>query len=202
MAGGMQGGPGGYGYPAGMPPPMPVRRSSGTNCLIAGLIGCGVLVILVVISFYIIGKKFGGFIQNSVSSQRDCAQSLVGIRTALRDYQTKHNGKYPAKLSDLVPDYLSDRSALTCNGDPATETTYTPPKQDAPEETAVVSFTGPESTMMEVGQSQLSQRVVVRLLKDGRIVSDQMQRTRTQLLAPEAGGVMGGRRGGGSSTNP
>src|SRR5438552_1618509 len=134
MAGGMQGGTGGYGYPAGAPPPMPVRKSS-NSCLIWALGGCGVLVVIFVIVSVIGITQFMKNpamkqAMNSKMAASRCAYTLQKIGGALEGYRKDHSGKYPATLTGLVPKYLADKSELTCGEESGMEVEYTPPKPE------------------------------------------------------------------------
>jgi hypothetical protein len=173
MAGGMQGGPG---Y-------MPARRSGTSGCVTWGLVGCGVLVLICAVLFAVGIYRFnkvGGFkMVTNIMSAQSCGRNLAELRVGLEKYTAAHKGKYPPSLSDLVPKYLPDKSALTCGGTSAGNETsapltmeYTPPKPNAPSDTPVVSFRSSETSI-------LTQRQVLylRLLKDGRIVSDSVTRT-------------------------
>jgi hypothetical protein len=172
MAGGMQGGYGGMS-------PAPVQRSGGNSCLVAGLVGCGVLALLaiglILFGTYQFKDKFGK-IASDIKSSMGCSQSLVTLREALQGYQHDHNDKYPASLDALKPKYLHDDSALTCgSGETPAKLEYTPPKPDAPEDTPVISvYNG--NLNLNFGQN-MQTTIYTRLLKNGHIVRDQVQRT-------------------------
>lgn len=184
MAGGFQSGPG-YGGPP--------RRSGSGGCLVWGLVGCGVLVLVTAIVVTVVGYRFAKspefqkMVSNFQSSQ-SCSHNLVDIRDGLDKYLAAHKGKYPANLSDLVPKYLPDKSDLTCGGTGAAsgETPppleYTPPKPDAPGDTPVVSYYSGENAILT--QKQL---IYLRLLKDGRIVQDTVTRIELRLRGQSSG---------------
>ncbi|HZT40610.1 MAG TPA: hypothetical protein VFA07_00405 [Chthonomonadaceae bacterium] len=196
MAGGIPGGPVGYGYPTGMP-----ARKSSSGCLIWGLVGCGALVILLVLFMIFAAYRFSknsGFqrMMSNAMSAPQCAQRLVYVREALDSYRKDHKGAYPASLSALVPHYLNDDSYLSCQGGETSAFVYTPPKSDSPADTPVASYSFGESQFMATTRGQVSQTTIVRLLKDGRVVSDQINRT-TFYQAGEGGRT----RGRGSADN-
>ncbi|HZP83877.1 MAG TPA: hypothetical protein VFB21_19715 [Chthonomonadaceae bacterium] len=173
MAGGMQGGPV---YSA------PVRKSGTSGCMVWGLVGCGALALIFAIGIGIAAYRFSkdpamrNMISN-IQSVRDCAGNLVSLQSALEKYTAAHGGKYPATLSELVPKYLPDKAALTCGGAGSAaggqgmEVEYARPGPDTPPETPVISFRGREAALL--GQRTMQ---YVRLLKDGRIVMDTVQR--------------------------
>lgn len=178
---------GGAGYPA----PTPVRKSGGTGCWVWGLVGCGALLIALVIAavvgtFAVMRSSKGKGLVNTISSATKCPQQLGMVREALDDYRSDHAGKYPPALHDLIPRYLSDDSALHC-GESGEEAVYTPPKPDSPPDAVVISiFTGEMSFV-----PQQRSRMYVRLLRDGSIVTDQVQRTidqsaTEQVIVPAA----------------
>jgi hypothetical protein len=171
---------GGYGQPGGTP----VRKSGGSGCLVWGLGGCGALVVLIMLlgAFgmwqFSRNPGFQKMISNATATQR-CGPNLVTIRSALQAYQKAHQGHYPPTLETLTPRYLSDSSTLVCTASDgeALKVDYTPPKPNAPSDASVVSFCGSDATVMSFRNTSVSQRICVRLLKDGHIVSDQVQRT-------------------------
>jgi hypothetical protein len=171
---------GGYGQPGGAP----VRKSGGSGCLVWGLGGCGALVVLAVLfsafGLWQVSRNPGWkkMLSNATATQR-CGPNLVTIRSALQAYQKAHAGHYPPTLETLTPQYLPDNSTLACtkSDGEALKAEYTPPKPNAPADASVVSFCGSDATVMSFQSTSVSQRVCVRLLKDGHIVSDQIQRT-------------------------
>ncbi|HLV79961.1 MAG TPA: hypothetical protein VKT32_06740 [Chthonomonadaceae bacterium] len=199
MAAGMPGGPAGYGYPAGMP-----ARKSSSGCLIWGLVGCGALVILVVIlgviGAYSFSKSSGlQKVMSSAMSAPQCAQRLWYVRQALDSYRKDHKGAYPTTLEALTPHYLQDSSYLSCQGGETSAFTYTPPRSDSPADAPVVSYSFGETEFMATTRGQITETTLVRLLKDGRIVSDQVQRT---VLYQFNRGETSGGRGGANRSNP
>jgi hypothetical protein len=161
----------------------PVRKSGPSGCMVWGLVGCGALALIFAIGIGVAAYRFSkdpamrNMISN-IQSVRDCAGNLVTLQSALEKYKAAHQGKYPAALSALVPKYLPDKADLTCGGGTAatggsqeSKAEYTPPGPGAPPDTPVVSFGGKEAVIL--GQKSFQ---YVRLLKDGRIVMDTVQR--------------------------
>src|SRR5689334_14669395 len=98
------------GYPYGAPPP-PVQRSGGSWAVWLA-VGCGGLVLLMVVAgifaFSAVSqdKGFKKLVQNAASGP-ERAQSLLMVRQALHEYRQENNGKYPDTLEKLVPKYLN-----------------------------------------------------------------------------------------------
>ena len=185
MAGGM---PGNYGYsgPGNIPPPppAPVKKSGGNGCLIGGLVGCGALLLVLVVGAIMasrFAKNSGGFsdLFKGAAAGPKYAQKLSPVSNALMSYRSDNKGKYPPSLSALVPKYLADKSALSL--DEGKKMEYTPPTADSKPESPVISiYTGSASLI----QTQ-STIFYVRLLKNGSIVQDQV--TRTELKVKDSG---------------
>src|SRR5262249_24828617 len=125
---------GGYGPPGAAP----IRKSSGSGCLLWGLGGCGALAVLGILAF-VVGimhvnnnPNLKSGIQKMLSNAAAPSggeQTLVAIRSAMDRYKAEHAGKYPPTLAALAKKYLPDRSATTCGGE-GFQTEYTPPKPD------------------------------------------------------------------------
>ncbi len=163
--------PGGQPYPGGAMPQTPPRRAN-SNCLIAALAGCGLLVIITIVLGIVVAKGAGGFVRD-IAAAPDYKQKLIAVQSALQTYQHDHKGKYPAKLSDLVPNYLPDDSNFSYQvGDVPHRMEYTPPVKDAPDDAVVAGF---QTTQIHVMNFQ-TQTIYVHLLKNGRIVQDQIVR--------------------------
>jgi len=125
------------------------------------------------------GRKATGGFQKMLSSAiaaPKCGQSLLQIRGALESYRTDHKQKYPATLSALVPDYLPDKSVISV-GDVALQPAYTPPKTGSSAETPIVSYDLGNNNLINMKEAAVSQQIIVVLRKDGRIFSNQIQRT-------------------------
>jgi hypothetical protein len=172
-----------YGYPTNAPPPP--RKSGG--CLPWAIGGCVALAVLAVVGVIIAANYFKNdprvrkMVKEATASPA-YGQRLITIKDALEKYRQAHGEKYPTALNDLVPEYLPDRSALEetiGTGAEARKLIYTPPKPDAPDSAPVVSFEGQETEFF-AGASQVQN---VRLLKNGRVVIDQV--TRRELTEKE-----------------
>ena len=187
----MAGGMGGYGGPnlppmqpiQPAPPPLREKRSGANGCLIGGLAGCGILLVVVVVG----GMAMVNSVKNGASSNGfgklmadaaagpKYARNLAPINSALTSYKSDHNGAYPASLNALVPKYLSDKSYFTPT-EASLAFDYTPPKSGAKQDAVLVSISGGMTDIALFGQhTQTTQ--YYRLLKDGRIVQDQVTRT-------------------------
>ena len=169
--------PSGYPYPGGAPAQTTRRRIAGP-CLIWGLAGCGGLLLLLIIFIVVISRTFGGQFKklvNGITAVPSYKERLIGIHSALQAYQHDHKGRYPIRLKDLVPKYLPDDSDFSYHIPSSGETIpieYTPPGKDAPEDAVVAGFfTG----SLDFSSLQ-TQKLYVRLLKNGRIVQDQIVR--------------------------
>ena len=183
MAGGM-GGYGGQNLPPMQPmqpmPPVREKRSGSNGCLIGGLIGCGVLLILFVVAGMMgvnalkNGKGGIGKMMSNIQAGQEYAPKLVQIGAALDRYKDDHGGKYPASLNALVPNYMPDKAAFTPK---SSETTieYTPPKPDSKPDAVVLSVTNGEAEI-SFGASTSRSTLYYRLLKNGNLVQDQVQR--------------------------
>ncbi|CEK12496.1 hypothetical protein [Chthonomonas calidirosea] len=164
-----------YPYPPSVGPP---RRSTGTNCLLWTLGGCGVLVLLMVLGGIFATKKVGHQFQGlfqSIGAAPVCEQKLLEIRTGLQLYAKDHGGKFPPNLQVLVPNYLPDTTSFTyrpSDNDPPRTVFYKPPAPNAPGDTVVARFW--------LGTFHISdmqkQSIYLDLLKDGTIVEDQFVR--------------------------
>ncbi len=173
------GGPAYYGAPQ-QQGVVPAKKSKDNGCLIWGLAGCGILLLLGVIGVIYAasqaargGGGFGSVIKNSISAQV-CGQDMEAVNNAIQSYRDEHNGKYPAKIVDLVPYYLADTATETCGGTVkqlGDKLVYHAPKPKAPDESVVVEVFIGESAVM--GQKTLS---YVRILKSNTVVVDQVTR--------------------------
>jgi hypothetical protein len=169
------------GFPGGSPPPVPVTRSNNNSCLLWGLAGCGVLILL-----FIGLAAFGGMwlrqnkgtknLISSITNAPACGQNLPLLREALENYRKDHKGTYPEKLADLVPKYANDALTDSCGGSLTRigdQIQFTPPKSTAPKDMVVLSVNMGDSSFVP---TQV-QTLYVRLLNDGRVVMDQVSRT-------------------------
>lgn len=174
----MAGGIGGYDLPGGAPP-APVKKSGGMSCMILSLIGCGALAIVIIlisaIGIWQVSKnpKTQQFLGGIQAAAGPCSASLQQARAALKEYAEDHDGNYPSNLSALVPDYLPNEASLGCSADSQSlKMEYTRPTPQSSSDAIVISI--------RTGDVQLLNQLQiyhVRLLKDGRIVLDQVVRT-------------------------
>jgi hypothetical protein len=119
----------------------------------------------------------------SAFSAPQCGQSLGQVRVALEDYRRANKGQYPEDLSALVPNYMHPDILDACGGDVkqlGNRLQYFPPKATTPPDAPVVSIHFGDSSIVP---TQV-QTLYVRLLKDGRVVLDQV--ARTEILPSES----------------
>lgn len=161
-------------------PPLygPPRRSAGSGCLIASLVGCGVIVMALIILGIIVAPKVGQRFHKafrSIAAASIYVKRLQAIRTALQLYQKDHKGKYPPSLQALIPNYLPDASSLSVQlsaHDAPIKAFYHPPSPNAPGDEVVAGF---RIATLRIVNNQ-KQTIYIDLLKDGSIVEDQFAR--------------------------
>ena len=177
--------PGYYGAPK-QPGIVGAKKSRENGCLIWGLAGCGICLLLGVIFVVALansasksgGGGFRGVIKNTVSAQV-CGQSINSVSVAIESYRDEHKGKYPAKLTDLVPDYLADTATVDCGGTVkqlGDKLVYHVPSQKAPDDTMMVEIHMGTASIGSI-QTTLS---YVRILKNGEVVVDQVTRQKVR----------------------
>ena len=158
------------------PQPIPPRTRS--NCFVVGGITCLVLVVIIA------GLTIWGIILASRNPQIKKAVSSAQLRAAcqlhmsnpstgqdiydaLERYRTRY-GQYPAKLADLYPTFLEDRSVLHCPADTRAKDVvsydYYPPAANAPGSTVIVEC---KRHIILEGQPPLA----LQLTKDGQVLS-------------------------------
>ncbi len=172
--------------PDGVPPPLPIKpqRSASTNCLLGLLGGCGTLVVVSIIAVVIamphIKKSISGIAQVGDATPT-CVQKLQGIGSALQQYTRKHKGAYPDKLTQLVPDYLPDASALQYvdkpGSNPQNVQYFKPSPQSAP--SSVVARFNTGHLDINFGTRQ-SQNLYIVLTKDGALYQQTVSMTPIQ----------------------
>jgi hypothetical protein len=149
-------------------PPNPQRRRS--RWLLPTIILSSVLVVFLVILGYgmIVLMKDSGFkgVVGKAKLIGECEVQLSTISAALGRYQISQ-GRYPASLESLYPEYLPSRRVLRCPADPAdpkigkSSYSYTAPRNGAPGDT-VVCVCKHHSMMKD-------QPIELHLLKSGKI---------------------------------
>ncbi len=172
------------------PPPVAGKpRNANSNCLIASLVGCGVLVVVAIIVSATFGIAFSknprmrqtfSNLSNSVTVSRSAAGALLEIRAALDGYRKDHGGAYPKTLADLSPDYMVSTSELhvTDNSGQPVPILYTPPSSSAPADTVIVKIHTFDMSFV----ANQNQQVYIALLKDGSII--QLQEGRMLMYRP------------------
>ncbi len=161
------------GYTPSAPPPIPQKRKD--VGWVWALVGCGGILVLLVIGVTVAltssgGKKggFGKIVSNATTAVGD-GELLIPVRDSLKRYRTEHKEKYPAHLKELVPKYLTEAALDDLN---SSKIEYTPPAQNAPAETPVLSIATEHSEIL--GQNHF---YITRILKNDEVVLDQVVRT-------------------------
>src|SRR5262245_12488999 len=111
-----------------LPPPPPRRADDGCwKWGAIGCVGCGFLVVLGVIALVVILRPYISEALKGMEKGQLVARDMRGLNDRLRQYD-KAKGKYPAKLKDLVPNFVSEERGLHPSADPSgPEFTYFPP---------------------------------------------------------------------------
>jgi hypothetical protein len=166
------------GFPGGSPPPIPITRSNNNGCLLWGMAGCGVLIVLVIVGVAVLVSRNPGIknLTQTITNAPACGQNLPLVREALENYRKDHKGQYPANLADLVPKYANDALTDACGGSLTQigdKLQFTPPKSTTLKDAVVLSVNMGASSLVP---TQV-QTLYVRLLNDGRVVMDQVSRT-------------------------
>jgi hypothetical protein len=163
-----------YGTPGGYVPPGQQQPKSG-GCWLWGGLGCLIMFLIfgtvVGISTYKLahspsGKSFFGGMSSAMSSASKMGESMTkgkALNSALLRYK-EDNGSYPARLSDLVPKYLPDTSALHLDSDTNPDPShisfdYKQPSASAPGDTSLFSFHNPMDMSMMGMQQKIDQKV-------------------------------------------
>jgi len=94
-----------------------IKRSAGAlagrGLAIAGLI-LGYTSIVAMVVLLVLFFTLGVPAIKEESSKAACMGNLKTIGNACRIYAAEHNGRYPERLSELYPDYVSDLDVLFC----------------------------------------------------------------------------------------
>ncbi|MCX6377953.1 MAG: hypothetical protein NT023_00520 [Armatimonadetes bacterium] len=159
------------GYNSLTPRPIPQKRKDAG--WIWALVGCGGLVVIVVIALTIAftsSKKGGvGKLFNSIIEASTEGEQLISVRDSLKKYRVDHKGAYPKSLSELVPNYLSQEYSDYLAEHKAV---YLPPAPNAPPDFAVITISSGSSEVL--GQKQF---YYAKVLKSDEVVMDQVTRT-------------------------
>ncbi len=131
----------------------------------------GCVIVLAAALVMLIGSLVWMLRMPTVKTMWKCRDNIIAIGAALERYNTV-NGKYPAKLSDLKKEYLTDPSVLRCPLDKsekdATSYTYNRPGPGSPDDFIV----------LECHRHKISEdlpQTSLRLLKSGRLVTAPVQ---------------------------
>ena len=76
------------------------------------LAGMSFILLLAITQSSVIGDK-----AEDKEHVEQCKENLRAIGEAIKAYRADHNGEMPDWLSDLYPDYLSDKGILICPAD-------------------------------------------------------------------------------------
>jgi hypothetical protein len=175
----------------------PAAPRSGMSCLAWAGIGCLILAVLVVIAIFIGVATFKGNpkvmefsksmskMQQSESASVSCGQNMTEVRRALNAYRDAHHNNYPASLKDLSPKYMPAGTDV-CSSAPGStpiNPVYTPPGKGSPDDAPVISYEAGNVSMFGVEQMT----IYVRLLKNDKIVQDQVTRVELNLQGHKKG---------------
>ncbi len=153
------------------------RKRGASSCLKAAGIGCLVIVVVIValtIWGFSLAKKNPIF-QRTMQETKvmgECSERMAKIGNALNTYAAQNGGKYPMKLDDLYPKYVTDKSMLQCPSGAQKGTVcsyeYVQPAPDAPGETVVLTC---RHHVIVEGQPPMP----IVLTKKGKVEADQQQ---------------------------
>jgi hypothetical protein len=188
--------------PTGEDAPAPAGRASPPRrrlgCWGLGAITCGSLFLIFAVflgTVLWILRPYLADIWTSGQLSARCVQNLQAIHGALDRYRTAR-GAYPARLTDLLPEYLSRAQVLHCPADsrPSVVTSYryTPPATTSPGEPATPIVTCDHHELVIKGHRAVN---AIEMMPDGSI------RQKTTVYDGEtpapAGGTSAPRGGGG-----
>ena len=90
-------------------------RLTGGGMAIAGLVMGYLGLVMLLLSPILAGMALPVFAEvKERGNQTKALSQIKQVGTACKIYATDNDGKFPAKLEDLIPDYLPDASALAC----------------------------------------------------------------------------------------
>ena len=169
-------------------PPVPVRRRSSNGCLVPTILGCGALVVIVIVIGVVAASnlnKHGGFgnIMRSAEATTPAARKLWYLREALDRYRSAHKGAYPKTLDQITPFIAPvDADPTICMECSQPDAVYTPPGAKTDPHAPVIRFFAGEG---DINIGPLTQRhlTYISLLANDEITQDQNVQ---QLLYPAA----------------
>lgn len=139
------------------PPVSGPPARSGPSCWTVGGIGCLIVIVVVFVIAFVgvrsfmdtkAGHQVATVIRSAFNGSREaiaCETKMSDVYAAIGRYRAK-NGRYPANLRVLTPDYLPDAGTCHCsldsNPDPAHPTfVYKPPTESSKPADRLLSFT-------------------------------------------------------------
>ncbi|MDE2125741.1 MAG: hypothetical protein KGJ62_04050 [Armatimonadetes bacterium] len=169
-------------------PPVPVRRRGGSGCLVPGILGCGALVVILVV-IGIIGvsnlNKHGGFgnIVRSAEATTPAARKLWYLREGMDLYRRAHKGAYPKTLDAVLPFIPpADEDPTTCTECSQPQAIYIRPGPATNPHAPIVQFFAGEGDLT-IGPVTQRHLTYISLLANGEITQDQNVQ---QVLYPAA----------------
>lgn len=125
------------------PPPstaygLPRQNSS---CFKWGAAGCGGCLVLFLIAAYLIYRAAGPFIGSTIRDSAAVTRDMMLLREHINRYKAD-TGKYPDKLTDLVPKYVASPAGLKLTTHPeGPDFTYYKPGPDAQPTDPLLGYT-------------------------------------------------------------
>jgi len=136
------------------PPPPPMPQRSNDSCFKWGALGCGGCLVLAVLFGVFIWFTAGKFIGGAMKDSMQVSKDMHNLRQQIMKYKDD-NGKYPDKLEDLVPRYVTSPSRLKLSTHPeGPEYTYHKPGPDAQPDDVLLEYnltvSAPDGEKVEV----------------------------------------------------
>ncbi len=146
------------------------KKSGGGGCLKVAGIGCGILILIAIIGGVVgwsllMKNPTSRRIYQQFQSMGVCAANMGLVGKALNQYSADHNGRYPARLSDLYPKYITDRSKLVCPSAGSAPFEYRQPAPSDPDNRIAVTC---RQHVVVPGQPP----ILVTARKDGKVETD------------------------------